>query len=247
MTNHFDTRGKKFFDEAASYVQECPVDEKSTHRARLRLMLLKALGMALSGMSSLKEQVSLTPETVQLRVADAVAGVLQRCSKYWKKKPQELSSGSYLYTLLTALDSADIVTPGQFEGKPVPVEQLVHASNQGIQSRCLYGWKLRAFLLKHYPSTVDKVLDLPVGDRAGRSDQPLDAVRDRDLVPLVLACTEATLQTLNSDKDKLLYLRDLLEKLEFGSDVETQLTSVRSVVAKLSGKFTLSRVSGSRR
>ncbi|MBE3042958.1 hypothetical protein IMZ48_10380, partial [Candidatus Bathyarchaeota archaeon] len=206
MANDFNTRGKPFFEEAASYVQECPVDEKATHQARLRLVLLKALCASLSGMSSLKEQVSLTPETVQLRVADAVAGVLQRCAKYWKKAPQELTSGSYLYTLLVALDAAEIVAPGQFEGRTVPIEQLARASNQGIQFGRMYGWKLRAFLLKHYPSSVDKVLDLPAGDRLG-GDGPVDKVQDRDLVPLVLACTEATLQTLGSDEDKLLYLR----------------------------------------
>lgn len=237
MANHFDTRGQKFFEEAASYVQECPVDEKHTHRARLRLVLLKALIVALSGISSLKEQVPLASEAVQLRLADAVAGVLQKCAKYWKKKPQELASGSYLYTLLTTLDAADVVSSGQFENKSVPVDQLVQASGQGIQSGRLYGWKLRAFLLKHYPATVEKVLDLaPTGDGADKDGAPLDAVRERDLIPLVLQCTEATLQTLSSDKEKLLYLRDLLDKVEFGSDVETQLTAVRCVVAKLSGK-----------
>ena len=236
MANHLDTRGQKFFEEAATYVQGCPVDEKSTHRARLRVVLLKVLSTALSGISSLKEQVPLTPETVQLRLADAVTGVLQKCAKYWKKKPQELNSGSYLCTLLTALDSVDVVTPGQFDDKSVPVDQLVHASTQGIQSKRLFGWKLRAFLLKHYPSTVEKVLDLaPAADGEDEDDVPLDAVRDRDLIPLVLECTKATLQTLSSEKDKLLYLRDLLEQLTFGADVETQLTAVRCVVAKLAG------------
>lgn len=234
MANHYDTRGQKFFEEAASYVAECPVDEKSTHRARLRLVLLKALSAALSASSTLKEQASLKPETVQLKLADAVAGVLQKCSKYWKKKPQELSGGSYLYTLLTALDSSDILVSGQLEGKSVPVDQLVEASNRGIQSGRLYGWKLRAFLLKYYPSAVDKVLDHSSAD-VDMDGEPLDVVGDSDLSPLVLECTEATLQTLDSEKDRLLYLRDLLDKLEFGADVETQLTSVRCAVAKLSG------------
>ena len=238
MANHFDTRGQKFFEEAASYVQGFPVDEKSTHKARLRLVLLKALNVALSGISSLKEQVSLTPENVQLRLADAIIGVLQKCAKYWKKKPQELSRGAYLYTLIAALDSADVVASRQFEGKAVPVDQLVPASDQGIQSARLYGWKLRAFLLKNYPTAVEKVLDLnPTRDGASKDDGPLDAVRERDLIPLVLECTEATLQTLSSDKEKLLYLRALIEKLAFGSDVETQFTVVRCVIAKLSGKF----------
>ena len=238
MANHYDTRGQKFFEGAASYVAECPVDEKSTHRARLRLVLLKALSATLSASSILKEQASLNPEAVQLKLADAIAGVLQRCSKYWKKKPQELSSGSYLYTFLTALDSSDVLASGQLEGKSVPVDQLVQASNRGIQSGRLYGWKLRAFLLKYYPSAVDKVLDHSLAD-VEMEGEPLDVVGDSDLIPLVVECTEATLQTLSSEKDRLLYLRDLLEKLEFGADVETQLTSVRCAVAKLSGWYTL--------
>lgn len=234
MANHYDTRGQRFFEEAASYVKECLVDEKATHRARLRLVLLKALSVALSTSSTLKDQAPLKPETVQLKLADAVAEVLQKCSKYWKKKPQELSSGSYLYTLLTALDSSDVLASGQLEGKSVPVDQLVQASNRGIQSGRLYGWKLRAFLLKYYPSAVDKVLDYSSAD-VDMDGEPLDVVGDSDLIPLVLECTEATLQTLDSEKDRLLYLRDLLEKLEFGADVETQLTSVRCAVANLSG------------
>ena len=111
---------------------------------------------------------------------------------------------------------------------------MVQASNRGIQSGRLYGWKLRAFLLKYYPSAVDKVLDYSSAD-VDMDSEPLDVVGDSDLIPLVLECTEATLQTLDSEKDRLLYLRDLLEKLEFGADVETQLTSVRCAVANLSG------------
>lgn len=197
-------------------------------------MLLKALSATLSASSTLKEQASLKPEAVQLKLADAIADVLQKCSKYWKKKPQELSTGSYLYTLLTALDSSDALALGQLDSKPVPVDQLVQASNRGIQSGRLYGWKLRVFLLKYYPSAVDKVLDHSSAD-VDMDGEPLDVVGDSDLIPLVLECTEATLHTLDSEKERLLYLRDLVEKLEFGADVETQLTSVRCAVAKLSG------------
>ncbi|SPO03000.1 uncharacterized protein DNG_05681 [Cephalotrichum gorgonifer] len=240
MASHFESRGQKFFEDAASYVKDCAVDEKSVHRSRLGLLLLTALGRILSESSSVKGQVSLTPEAVQRRLAEAVANVLHKCCKYWKKKPRELYDGSYLHTLLVILDSAEIIAPGCFEDMAISVDRLVKASNLSIQSGRLDGWKLRAFLLKHYPDSVEKTLDLArsepgSGDEAvGNDGEALDVVQERDLIPLVLECTEATLQTLNSEEAKLLYLRDLLDKLEFGRDTETQLTAIRCVVAKLS-------------
>ncbi|PKS10045.1 hypothetical protein jhhlp_004670 [Lomentospora prolificans] len=240
MANDFDNRGKLFFEEAASYVKECPVDDKSTQQSRLRLHLFKALVMVLSGSSYLTGSSSpLTPEEVKKKLAEAISATLKKYARYLRKQSGEMETGSYIYTMLAALDCSDVIQAAQLDSKSFSVGELVKASMRGIKSRRLYGWKLRAFLLRHYPDSVDKTLVPAPAEPSTQEEAPkvLDRLDDEDLPPLVLECTKVALQSLRQDSDRLLYLKDLIAKLEFKADAETQLTAIRCVVQTLAGKF----------
>jgi len=241
MANDFDNRGQKFFEEAASFVETYPVDDKSTHRSRLRLHLLKALIVVLSGSSYLNGPSSpLAPEEVKKKLGAAISATLKKCTRHWKKQSEELDTGNYLYTLLAALGSSDVIEAEQLDSKAISTEELVQASKRGIEARRLYGWKLRGFLLRHRPDSIDKSLAPTKSKTSGelKGTKALDVLSDdQDLASLVLECTNVTLQSLKEEGGRLLYLKDLVGNLEFESSAEIQLTAIRCVVQTLASKF----------
>jgi hypothetical protein len=112
-------------------------------------------------------------------------------------------------------------------------------SKKSANAKLHRGWKVLAFLLRHWPEPDDKWLDFfglarPTESPATR-ETPMDLVTGKELEPLVLECTDAVMKNLESADEKAAYVVALIDQLLLAQP-DVEISAVRQGVEHIIGK-----------
>ncbi|KXH37846.1 Urb2/Npa2 family protein [Colletotrichum nymphaeae SA-01] len=180
------------------------------------------------------------------QIASALGSLIQdTLSDFSKASRKQKVKGDIVNRALIALDAAEALPKPAVAGLKIKVSQLEEVSQQAITNGYFSGWKLQAFLIKHFPSKVAAARPTSFGQLFSSTlptPLPSSAVPD----PLSDFNRQSTLEDIIdaavADLDyngKVQYVHSLLEGVEAdtapapGSTSEGQLLAIRRVVAQM--------------